>query len=130
MRYKPKDKKTTVMIVVIALLASVIAVRAGFASTRSATRIGYVGNEGWSSWSGRYFRLNGTMEKAIHPKGSTIHVAVETESGTFSMEIRDREGNVLYQGSGMETSAFDVEVPEKIVVRIVADSHKGSFSIE
>lgn len=130
MRFKPKSLKTTVIILIIGILAAVLASRIGFASTRSATRVGYVGNEGWRSWSGRYLLLNGTMQKTIHPKDGTVHVEVETESGIFSMTVKDPEGNVLFQKSEMETASFDLEVPEKIVVRITAESHKGSFFIE
>lgn len=129
MRYKPKYKKTTVIILIVGILAAVLASQLGFASTRSATRIGYVGNEGWRSWSGSYFFMDGTLQKTIHPKDGTVHVEVETESGTFSMTVKDPEGNILFQGSEMQTTSFDLEVPEKIVVRITAKSHKGSFSV-
>lgn len=130
MRYKPKDKKTTVILLIVGILAAILAARVGFAGTRTATRIGYMGNEGWRSWSGRYFLLDGTMQKTIHPKEGTIQITVETESGAFSMTVRDPEGNILFQESEMQTASFDLKVPEKIIVRITADGHKGSFSIE
>ncbi len=130
MRFKPKDKKITVIILIVGILAAVLASRAGFASTRTATRIGYVGNEGWRSWSGKYLLLNGTMEKSIHPKNGAVRIAVETESGSISMTIKDSEGTILFQKSNMQTGSLDLETPEKIVIRITAESHKGSFAIE
>lgn len=88
-----------------------------------------MGNEDWRGWSGRYVRLNETMQKTIYLKNGTVHVEVETESGTFAMTIKDPDGNILFQESEMRTTSFDLEVPEKIVVRITVNSNKGSFSI-
>lgn len=49
MKYKPKNTKTTIIIVIIAVIAAVIASWSGFASTWAATRVGYTGHEGWRS---------------------------------------------------------------------------------
>ncbi len=101
----------------------------GIESTRSATRIGYVGTEGWSSWTGRYNSLDGTMKKSIHPKTDVLHIEVKTDSGTISIEIQDTDGNLIFDEFNIGTASFNVDVPEKVTVKIVADSHKGSFSI-
>lgn len=129
-KYKPTSKKATIIIIVIAIIAIVAAKWAGFASTRSATRIGYSGNEGWSSWSGRYISLHGTMQKSIHPKDDTLHIEVETESGMIAMEIMDADGNIIFEKENIGTASFDVEVSGKVSIRIQADHHKGSFLIE
>lgn len=56
-------KLAIIIILVIAVIAIVLAYFTGFASTRTATRIGYSGNEGWRSWSGSYALLDGAMKK-------------------------------------------------------------------
>lgn len=129
MRYQPKSKKVNILILVVAVIAVIVTAVCGFASTRSAMRVGYVGSEGWSSWSGRYMLLDGTMQKSIHPSGDTLHVAVETKSGTISLAIKDTDSNVIFDEEDIATTSFDVEIPAEVIVRITADNHKGSFQI-
>ena len=100
-----------------------------FESVRSAVRIGYVGSERYSSWTGRYSYLDGTMKKSIHPKTDMLHIDVTTDGGTISIEIQDSDGNVIFDEHDIGTESFDLAVSGKVVVRIIADSHKGSFDI-
>ena len=121
----------TILIVIIISLGSVFLTQTlGIESTRSATRIGYVGNEGYSSWNGKYTSLNGTMKKSIHPKTDMLHIEVKTDAGVISIEIQDADGNVIFDEYDIGTASFDVAVPGKVVVRVIAESHKGSFSVE
>lgn len=121
----------TLLTVIVISLGSVFVTKAlGIESARSATRIGYIGNAGYSSWNGRYGFLDGAMKKTVHPKTDVLHIEVTTDDGTISIEIRDADGNVIFDKYDIGTESFDVAVPEKVVVRIIADSHKGSFSIE
>lgn len=121
----------TILIVILISLGSVFLTQTlGIESTRSATRIGYVGNEGYSSWNGKYTSLNGTMKKSIHPKTDMLHIEVKTDAGLISIEIQDADGNVIFDEYDIGTASFDVAVPGKVVVRIIAESHKGSFSVE
>ena len=129
MKFKQKDKKTTIIILIVAAIAIAIAHFTGFANTRTAMKIGYFGHEGWSSWSGNYVMLNGPMEKTLHPNGEVLNVAVVTESGTISIEIKDADGNVIFDEGNIGTETFNVDVSGKVSVRIEADNHKGSFSI-
>lgn len=119
-----------VLLVVVAAVMAIFAARTlGFLGTCSAVRIGYVGNGGWSSWSGNYRLLDGTMEKHVHPEEGHLHIAVGTEEGTISMEIKDTDGRVIFAENNMGTASFDVEASGEVVAQIVADHHKGSFSI-
>lgn len=121
----------TILIVILISLGSVFLTQTlGIESTRSATRIGYVGNEGYSSWNGKYTSLNGTMKKSIHPKTDMLHIEVKTDAGVISIEIQDADGNVIFDEYDIGTASFDVAVPGKVVVRVIAESHKGSFSVE
>lgn len=58
-----------------------------------------------------------------------MHVTVETESGIISIEIRDANGNVIFDEDNIGTKTFDVDVSGEVIVRIEADNHKGSFSV-
>lgn len=121
----------TILIVILICFGSIFLTRTlGIESTRSAIRIGYVGNEGYSSWTGRYSSLDGTMKKSIHPKTDMLHIEVRTDDGMISIEIKDADGNVIFDEYDIGTASFDVAVSGKVVVRIKADRHKGSFSIE
>ena len=124
-----KRKKIWLLIFAITA-AGIAAIWAGTVSTRSAVRIGYIGSETRSNWTGRYASLDGTMRKTIHPKGDQLHIEVETKSGTISMEVRDADGELLFDGDDMETGAFDVPVSGNVTVLIEADHHQGSFRID
>ena len=128
MKYKPKGRKAVVITVIVVVILAAAASWSGFASTRSALRVGYVGQQGWDSWWGRYMLLSGAMEKSLHPDGA-LHVEVSTESGNISIEIRDGDGNVIFDEDKMGTASYDVEASGRVSVRIEADRHKGSFSI-
>ena len=131
MKFKPKSTRTTILILVVAAVLMVIAYFMGFTSTRSTTRIGYSGNEGWRSWSGSYAMLSGSMQKTIHPKDTetTLHIDVITKSGNISIQIFDKDRNVIFKQTNIGTEAFEVSVSGKVIVRIDAEQHKGSFSI-
>ena len=121
----------TILIVILISFGSIFLTKTlGIESTRSATKIGYVGSEGYNSWTGRYSSLDGTMKKRIHPKTGILHIEVITDDGTISIEIQDAEGNAIFDEYDIGTTSFDVSVSGKVVVRIIADNHKGSFSIE
>lgn len=132
MKYKPKNLKSTVLIVVTVVVLIAAANFLGIGTMRSATRIGYVGNDGWRSWSASYTMLDGKLKHTIHPKDTqeTIHVEVVTEEGSISIEMKDADGNVIFAENNIATSTFDVNVSGKVVIRIEADKHKGSFNIE
>ncbi len=70
------------------------------------------------------------MTRNLHPKTDTLQVEVQTDSGTISIEIQDEDGNVIFDESNIGTASFDVDVSGKVTVKIEADHHKGSFSIE
>ena len=129
MKIKPKSLKFTIIFIVIVVAAILLLSYLGIGTLKSATRIGYVGNDGWSSWSASYTLLDGRMQHTISPKTETLHVKVKTESGTISIEMKDADGNIFFSEKDMETSSYEVEVSGKVVIKIDADHHKGSFDI-
>lgn len=129
--------KTRILISVALIVITVVGLIAianflGIGTMRSATAIGYVSNDGWRNWSASYTMLDGTLTHTIRPKDTQekIHVEVVTEGGSITIEMKDADGNVIFNEDIIETSAFDVKVSGKVVVRIEADKHKGSFNIE
>ncbi len=129
MKIKPKTAKATGIVLVIVLAAVILAYCFGFSSTRSAVRIGYIGSEGWSSWSASYVKLHGTMKKVLHPDGDTLSISTETESGSISIEVKDKDGNRIFEEENIGTADFQIDVSGKVEVRIEADNHKGGFDI-
>lgn len=128
--YRKTVRKPWLCSFAVILLLSLLALTGGFGSTRSAVRIGYVGSEGWSNWSGRYASLSGTMKKTIHPKEDVLHIEAKTNSGAISIEIWDADGNIVFDERDIGTASFDIDVSTKLVVKITAEKHSGSFLIE
>ena len=129
MKYKPKSLKSAIILVVIVVAFILLLSYLGIGTLRNATRIGYVGNDGWSSWSASYTLLDGRLQHTIRPETDTLHVDVETESGTISIEMKDEDGDIIFSESNIETSSFEVNVSGKVVIIIKASRHKGSFDI-
>ncbi len=116
-------------VVLVAVLAVVLILNGGI-EKRSALRIGYVGNSGTHSWSGRYVELHGTMSKSLKPSSDTITVDVVTEKGTIDILMESTDGEVLYRGNSVETCSFKVKASGKVKITLKADHHEGSFSFE
>ena len=98
--------------------------------TIHAKRIGYVGKNGWSKWSGKYNLLDGAMGRSIYPKNNILNINVETESGSISIKILDKNKNIIFDEANINTGSYNVNASGKVTVKIDADKHKGSFSIE
>ena len=124
-----KGKGPLAIVLAGVLVAAVIIVSVVFGTGRSSVRMGYVGHAGRQSWSASYAMLTGRERHTLHPEGNVLHVEVETQSGSISMEMKDGEGNVIFSGSDIQTSSFDVEAAGKTAITIRADDHKGGFEI-
>lgn len=129
-QYKAKDKKSIVIFVVAILAILILTHVFGIGTIRQATRVGFIQKPGWSDWSATYTFLDGYLQRTIRPENDTLLVEVETQSGTISIEIKDASGNIIFSESDITTSSFEVEVPDKITIRVEADNHKGSFAFE
>ena len=68
------------------------------------------------------------MQRTIRPENDTLLVEVETKSGTISIEMKDADGNIIFSESDIATSSFEVDVPDKVIIRVEAENHKGGFS--
>lgn len=66
MSVKPKGLFGIIIMTAAIAVGVVVAYSSGIAHSRSATRIGYVGNNGWDNWSGTYELLDGKMTRTLH----------------------------------------------------------------
>ena len=130
MKYKVKSLKSAIALVAVIVVAILATNFFGIGTQRSAVRVGFVNKGGWRSWSASYTLLDGWLEHTIRPESDLLHVEVETESGTISIEMKDADGGIVFSEGNIETSSFEVQVPQKVVIRVDADHHKGGFSIE
>ena len=130
MKVKPQSVKGAILLVVGIVAIVTVLTYMGITNSRSAWRIGYIGNNGWSSWSGHYELLDGKMRRTLHFKEpQDIAFKVETESGALSVEIKDKTGNVIFSQSSVGNISRTLSVDGNIVVTLSAEKHKGSFSI-
>lgn len=130
MRHRSNNKKTALLFLVIWVVILLAVTKLGYSSTRSAVRIGYVGSETPSYWSGSYYSLNGTMEKTIRPKNGKLTIQTETQEGSLSVTVTDDKGEVLFQEQDMGTKVEQLAVEGKVRIRLIAKKHQGSFEID
>lgn len=96
MKYKVKSLKSAIALVAIIVVAILATNLFGIGTQRSAVRIGFVNKGGWRNWSASYTLLDGWLEHTIRPESDLIHVEVETESGTISIEMKDANGEIVF----------------------------------
>ena len=133
MKYKPKNAKSAILIVVVVLALIFGARFFGIGTTRSAVRIGYFGNDGsQKEWSASYLLLSGSLEHTIRPESTDdkLYFEIETNAGSISLSVYDKAGNTVFDNNDIKTSSFEVEVPGEVKVHIKADKHRGSFNIK
>ena len=130
MKEKQQRKKRMIFLIAI-LVVAVIAVK-WIKGTSTYLRIGYIEKEDPNSWSGSYLFLTGTMQKMISPKTKedVLYIAVETTSGTISIQIKDSSGGIIFDRDRIGTEDFVIEVSESITIQIKANQHRGSFFVE
>lgn len=125
-----KNKNFVLLIASIALCAVILGtVISGFFGTSSSTRIGYVGNRTYESWSGTYSYLDGKMRHTLISDSGTLHMSIKTKSGIINVTIKDSDGNAVFDKDNLQTGTYDIEIEGKAYITIEANSHKGSFVI-
>ena len=58
-----------------------------------------------------------------------LEVEIVSSSGELGMTVTGENGNVIFDQQGIETSSFEIEIPSKVIVKIIGEEHKGSFSL-
>lgn len=131
MNEKKKAGKISFLAIGLVLVIVAALYFSGIGSLRSGVRLGWVEHKGTDSWSASYSYFNGFCEGKLSIDNSpdVLHVEIETEKGTIQLEIKDKDGNIIFSEQNIQTSSFEVEVPGNVTARITTDGHKGSFSI-
>lgn len=130
-----KRNKLIILITLLTLLlvgiAVTLALALGVGEFRSAARIGYVGNSTSRKWNGEYMSLDGIMQNTMSPKSdtATLFMDFETDSGVLAISVEDIEGNVLFEKDDVGNGSFELEISEKVKVKLDADRHEGKFNI-
>lgn len=140
--YEPlkKSKKIYVIVAYILLLAIIVSGVFLFASGNGGTyssgsALMLTSNSGRTHWNARYSKLNGFRQRSVSLSEGThiFTVDIVTDSGEISFSIKGKDGTVYYNGSALPTSTFnvyvDVERKDKVILRIDAKSHSGSYKI-
>lgn len=113
---------------------TMVGIAAGNSSYNSGSALMLVVKNGRSHWGASYRKLNGVRQRNVSlGKGEhTLTVDVVTTSGEINLSIKGEDGTVYYQGLALPTSTFGVIVDgkEKVVLRIDAKSHVGSYNID
>ena len=128
---KSRSTKKLILAVVIVAALIVTARFIGIGTSTGATRIGYVQKGGWRDWSASYTLLSGTLRHTLHPDASDdlLEIDVETQSGSIALEIKNKNGDLIFREENMETKKVSVKASEKISVVVHASGHKGSFHL-
>ncbi len=116
---------------IVAVTAGILAALEYFqiGTMRSAVMMGYREQAGWSDWSARYIKLNGTEKRTLRQKEdvATLHIGAQTEEGTLAVTVKDASGEVIFSEKEMGTDDFYIDVPEKATVQVKGANHRGSF---
>ena len=126
-----KRASISIFVIVVILLIAILYFLQGGISIFSGSRIAYIDKKTRTMWSAEYQYLNGyTQRTLLIPKDKEkVIIQTETKDGVLSIEIKDKNGTVIFEKESLEDSCYEVEATDKIVVRITADKHKGSFQI-
>ena len=101
----------------------------------SGSALMLVSDSGRTHWNASYGQLNGFRQRSID-LGEGMHiftVEIVTESGELDLSIKGKDGMVYYDESVLSTSIFkihvDVDRKDKVILRLEAKNHSGSYKI-
>jgi len=84
-----------------------------------------------TGFSSEHDLLRGERQYTINIKEkTTMNVKVESKDGSISAKMTDKDGNVIFEKTDIETESFSFEIPAKgrYTVDITAEDHEGSYS--
>jgi len=129
---KKVNMKTAIPVMLIILVLFIILKSFGLLTFRSGTRIGFVGNDGIHKFSGRYFKITGTLIHSLKPsdESNTVHCEVTTKSGSLHVLITQKDGTVIFEKDISGDETFDVTAEGKVKITLTTKGHKGSYLFE
>ncbi len=95
----------------------------------------YFESSGDGYWEASYEYLDGFRQREVILSETGEHsfsIETHTNSGTFSLNIKDSDGKTIYTGNEHAPSSFQVRTEGEgtYTVRVDAIKHNGSFSIK
>lgn len=131
---KRKSSLNKIIIWGVIIVVVIFAAMNGFGGgirMRSGTSNMFFSNEGIDYWNAEYQYFDGDMERTLWmEEEDTLKISVETDEGDLDLEIKDKDGNVIYTEDEVGTKEFEIDVSGKISIRVDADEHEGSFKFE
>lgn len=130
-----KESKKSIWITLLIVAAAAVIVAAvhyfGIGTISHGRRIGYVENAGKHHWSAQYVQIDGTMKRTMYAnsEAKNLHIETTTTEGRLGITIQDAAGEVVFSEENIANQTFDVETPEKVIVQLEGEKHKGSFSL-
>lgn len=93
--------------------------------------IGRIENHTDGQWSHIHMYLNGelTVDFPVTGENKPIVFQYETGRGSFSVEITDTNGSILYSNTSSETGSASFLASSDLKVRIKGEGHGGVFSL-
>lgn len=132
-RMTEKRKSIAAIVLIIAAAIGIVVVfqYLGIGTISSSWRIGYVDNAGKHHWSAQYVQFDGTMKRTMYADNgvNNLHIEATIEKGTLGVTIKDVQGEVIFSQSELQNQSLEIETPDKVIVELAGEKHKGSFSM-
>lgn len=125
-----KNMKIAIPVMVVVLAVLVVLKAVGMLNINSGVRLGFVGNDGFHKYNGRYSKISGSFTHTLSPSkdSDTLHCVIKTESGILHVEITEKSTNtVLLDKDFSEDEEFDLQASGRVRIRLTTDEHKGSY---
>lgn len=126
---KKLDKRTIITLAVVAVLMPLLMISGG-GESYSGVRIGYVSSKSRTHWSASYAKLDGTMQKSLYPETEDYLLTMVTNDGTIGLTMTAEDGEIYFSQTDIPTGEYPVTLKGTTRVKIHADGHRGSFSLE
>ncbi len=119
-------KKVLLAVLVLAVLG--VAFSVGLIPGRSGLRLGFVETSFGRNWKVSYLSYSGIREKKIISNHMEhLNMQVTTDQGEIAVEVKDRDGNVLFSEEHMKSMEREIAVKGTAKIRVVTKGHKGGF---
>lgn len=130
MKEKRKSNKMAFIILTVAfaLVAVLVAVKVIHTPTNNVS-IGWVEHKQSGLWEADYSHFTGTQTSNLQGQNAKLNIDVETDEGSLEISVKDTDDNILFSETISETTSFNVDVPEKVIVSVLGKEHDGGFTI-
>lgn len=128
-----QNKTTKLIVIVVVVIIAIIAVRFGGAGTwGSSTRIGFMEQARSTTWNASYTLFSGNRSHKMTAQAgeNKLMASITTEKGSIEVQVKDKDGKVIFDQKAIPTSKFEVPVTGEVTVTVIADGHQGGFDFQ